>query len=674
MSSSKRSSKFAASVLLVAGQFAGVAYAGIPLVLDFGGNTADLPRALHVGADDRVYVDISTGAGAGCGTFALDANGSLLVSFADRGRLQLPSPPATCLTNALVRPDGSIVSFTGSVTLPLFVLGANGAVQSTFPQVATLGYENYYGIAASADGKILVAGGLQGPHVPGNVAWLVRRFNVDGSLDNSFASGRLQLSISGSSGASETARHSVALPDGKLLVSGNSDGNSVLLRLNADGSSDATFGLNGQVEFPGGTALLDVDSTGRAYLQTGAGGFTRINTAGSVDATYQPQTSLPDVVLTGAKLDSADRLVVFGIQLGGSTPTGYIARYTTAGALDATFGTGGTILADLVTSPDSLTYSDFSCVGGVQSNDRIVFACNGQVGSDAGQTDTNLVMWRYNLDGSPDLTFGASQENSDVYPDNFTFSAKSAPYGTALVESGPVTITGINSKARFSTFSTHVEVSFGCTGIYITPDVNTTIQPGQHFCLRGDASSTPLGVANYDVTVGGRTATFTITSTNQPADVVPDAFSFTNKTDVALSSVVTSSPAQISGINGRAPVTVNGGTFSIGCVEANYGAMPAQVTSGQTVCVRHTSSSLNSSSVATTLTVGGQSATFTSTTLAAPTPPPPTSGPPADSGASSGGGGSMDGTFLMLLALVAGISGAARWRVVPAPQERRPIA
>ncbi|MGQ0700370.1 MAG: choice-of-anchor Q domain-containing protein [Panacagrimonas sp.] len=97
-------------------------------------------------------------------------------------------------------------------------------------------------------------------------------------------------------------------------------------------------------------------------------------------------------------------------------------------------------------------------------------------------------------------------------------------------------------------------------------------------------------------------------------DTAPDAFSFTDQTGVPLNSQRTSDIVTITGINTPAPISVVGGQFSIGCT-GTFTATATTISSGQTVCVRHTSSSLGSTATNTTLTVGGVSDTFTSTTV-----------------------------------------------------------
>jgi hypothetical protein len=99
-------------------------------------------------------------------------------------------------------------------------------------------------------------------------------------------------------------------------------------------------------------------------------------------------------------------------------------------------------------------------------------------------------------------------------------------------------------------------------------------------------------------------------------DTAPTAFSFTDQTGVAKSTAVTSAAITIAGINAAATIAVTGGTYQIG--SGSFTSTAGTVTTGQTVKVKHTSSSTGNTAVNTTLTVGGVSDIFTSTTVADP--------------------------------------------------------
>lgn len=108
----------------------------------------------------------------------------------------------------------------------------------------------------------------------------------------------------------------------------------------------------------------------------------------------------------------------------------------------------------------------------------------------------------------------------------------------------------------------------------------------------------------------GRTAT---------VDNIPNAFTFTDQTNVPVSTTRTSNTITVSGMDtgASATVTVTGGTYSKN--SGGYTSASGTAQNNDTFSVRHTSSSSNSTAVNTTLDINGVSDTFTSTTEAAAT-------------------------------------------------------
>jgi VWFA-related protein len=135
------------------------------------------------------------------------------------------------------------------------------------------------------------------------------------------------------------------------------------------------------------------------------------------------------------------------------------------------------------------------------------------------------------------------------------------------------------------------------------------------------------------VTVAGQAAPANITFGR--CDTTPDPFDFANKKNVTPNATITSSPVAISGITGPAQISVTAGEYSIGCGSASFRSSNSMISNGDSVCVRHTASSLFSTETLTTLTVGGVSGTFKSTTKAEPPP-------------NSGGGGAIGVVELLL--------------------------
>ena len=139
------------------------------------------------------------------------------------------------------------------------------------------------------------------------------------------------------------------------------------------------------------------------------------------------------------------------------------------------------------------------------------------------------------------------------------------------------------------------------------------LAPGK-YCVRVTASDAGGVASAFSNTANGMVTTII------PPDTTPDAFTFLDAKGVPLSTVQTSAPITVAGITAAAPISVTGGTYSVGCGTV-YGSAAGTVTNGQTVCLRHTSSATVATVTNTVLNIGGVTGVFMSTTVAAPNPP-----------------------------------------------------
>jgi uncharacterized delta-60 repeat protein len=177
-----------------------------------------------------------------------------------------------------------------------------------------------------------------------------RRLFAAGALDTSFSADGKVLTPIGQT--FDLAQAQAVQADGKILIAGSSGGNVAVTRLNANGTLDGTFGpdFDGRVLIDLGgssdTAYdIGVDSLGRIYVSgNGAGGGTvlRLTSNGSLDAGFSGdgKANIPGSFITGLTIQSDNKVVVTGDAPGASFDM-MLARFTTSGALDGTFGSGG---------------------------------------------------------------------------------------------------------------------------------------------------------------------------------------------------------------------------------------------------------------------------------------------------------------------------------------------
>jgi uncharacterized delta-60 repeat protein len=278
------------------------------------------------------------------------------------------------------------------------------------------------GVAVQPDGKIVVLGTARAytddGRMTSNIA--VARLTVTGQLDGTFGVGGRQTVDFGSAGDVATA---IALQasDGKIVVAGYSEQpdtglDFALARLSATGQLDSGFG-------DGGRQVLDFGRSDKASAVVVQGdgkivvaGFTNRSDPGSNDfavarltATGQLDGGFGDggrqVLDFGPSSDLATcvalqpdgRIVVAGVSYQGATQSDdfALARLTSGGRPDGSFGTAGRVTVDFG------SISDYAAAVAVQKDGKIVIGGS----SYQGPTDHDFAVARLTANGGTDTTF-----------------------------------------------------------------------------------------------------------------------------------------------------------------------------------------------------------------------------------------------------------------------------
>jgi hypothetical protein len=207
--------------------------------------------------------------------------------------------------------------------------------------------------------------------------------------------------------------------------------------------------------------------------------------------------------------------------------------------------------------------------------------------------------------------FNAHAMRSDTTPDQFTFADQTNVALNTTITSNSITVSGINAKASISVTGGKFSINGGS---FRTS--STTVSNGNTVRVQQTSSSANSATTNTVLTIGGVKDTFSVTTlANSSLDTTPNAFIFSDQTNVALSAAVTSNAVTVSGINAPAPISVSGGSYSIN--GGAYTTAAGTVSEGNSVTVRLTASAANSVTTNAVLTIGGVSDTFSATTLAA---------------------------------------------------------
>ena len=332
--------------------------------------------------------------------------GDLDTSFGSGGKKTINFGGTDDPRVVLVQPNGRIVVAGGGAAASSFCvvrLRTNGTLDTTFgsggKKVIDFGGddESVFGAALQADGKIVLAG-------DSHLKVAVARLKPNGALDASFEGDGKKVFSWGALGRGQAV---VVAPNGKILLAGFSGpegGNIQVARLKTNGLLDTTFGTGGKaaVDFGGddfGMAMAR-QADGRILVagRSSAAGavVARLRATGTLDPDFDGdgRVTLPGGGSASAVLVQPDRnIVVAGNAMGSGVMT--VTRLTPTGALDLTFGAGGTA------SIDFGSLADLAAGAALQPNGKIVVAGYTQASED-------VAVARLNANGSPDATFGVA--------------------------------------------------------------------------------------------------------------------------------------------------------------------------------------------------------------------------------------------------------------------------
>ena len=227
-------------------------------------------------------------------------------------------------TKMVVLPDNKILVTASTTTAGesrMYRLNANGTIDSSFGTGGSTLIASPDTSAAlvsamnvSADGKIIVVGELASTS---DSRTLISRYSANGTLDTTFGTNGFAFVGPGTSG--NYAATVNVLPDGRLLISGQSDfGTSheiFLTRLSSSGTTDTTFGTNGYIRYAGvGSsvyAVVAVQPDQRILIgyATDQVIINRLNENGSIDSTFGTNGSIT------RRADSGERNIIDLVRL-----------------------------------------------------------------------------------------------------------------------------------------------------------------------------------------------------------------------------------------------------------------------------------------------------------------------------------------------------------------------
>ena len=272
----------------------------------------------------------------------------------------------------------------------------NGTLVDHLSQGSTF----YTASVTQTDGKVVAAGYTwNGTHYD----FALARYNLNGSLDNSFSSDGKQMLGFGSAD-SDIARALVIQNDGKIVVAGTAGSNFKVVRYNTDGSTDNAFNGNGTQTTDIGIAetvnSINIQSSGKILAGDGYW-LTRYNSNGTLDDSFGQSGKLNTNPFKSyqAVIQPDDKIVMVSGGNGGCR----IIRYNPDGSPDNSFGNLGNGVQSGYDFDQGQSYFDARSIA-MQADGKIViggfYFTDYQQGANA-----DFAVLRLNTNGSFDASF-----------------------------------------------------------------------------------------------------------------------------------------------------------------------------------------------------------------------------------------------------------------------------
>lgn len=424
------------------------------LLLDFG--TSSEANALALQNNGKIIVAgvANPGLNADIAIASINPDGTPDYSFSNDGQFVISLNSFQDAANSIaIQPDGRIIvgGHAGYFASPqasyaMLRFNIDGSLDNSFNGNGIIvGYKpvnitEFEGCAVQPDGKIIAVGGTRPQEQ--HIVMALARYNPNGTADNTFSGdGKLDIEF----GSGDQSARAVALqPDGKIVVGGNwTDASGfyfLIVRLNPDGSLDNSFSGDGK-------ALINFEASPYGWL-----GKIAIQPDGKI-------------VAVGLLHFPSERNVDYAV-----------ARLNADGTPDNSFSGDGRVTTDL---------------GGSETPAAVLLAPNGKIvvpGTYQTGNDARFMIVQYNADGTLDHSF-----NGQGWVITNTDGNAGVASG-ALQPDGKIIAAGIyNTGARFTamryTSNGLLDNSFSGDGIFISDVVGSVydmaLQPNGKIILAG---------------------------------------------------------------------------------------------------------------------------------------------------------------------------------------------
>jgi uncharacterized delta-60 repeat protein len=504
-------------------------------------------NAIALEADGKIMLggDLRSYNGTGVGSIVrINSDGTRVVTFNTATGLNGLVNTIVAQSDGKIVVGGDFTTYKGESEKYITRINSDGTKDTAF--TSGTGFDNAVNaVALQPDGKIIV-GGRFTTYKDATENRIIR-LNSDGTKDASFTTG------TGFTGGFSPSVETIAVQDdGKIIVGGrftayNGETANRIVRLNSDGTKDATFTIGTGFNNTVFTILMQTDGkiiVGGIYASyngVAASRIIRLNNDGTKDATFSTGTGFNGTINTIALQPDGKMMLGGSFTAYDGATANQIIRLNSDGTQDTTFNTGtGFEGAGFVSSVESIA---------LESDGKIIVG--GRFSTYQDITANGII--RLNSDGTKDTSFSTGTDFNNTFNGVNAIALKSD--GKILVGGNFTTyndsaasayLIGLNSLACPAFTPTFTQVAPICSGAILAalPTTSTNEISGTWLPeLNNLATTTYI----FTPTAGQCATTATMTITVNP-NVTP---TFTQVEPICSGATLAALPtSSTNGING----------------------------------------------------------------------------------------------------------------------------
>jgi len=378
-----------------------------------------------------------------------NTDGSLDTSFGNGGEAITTFPTITRIdgSSVVVTPGGQIVALSSDNVSNHFELArynSNGSLDTTFGQGgqvityvpnAAAESQMFDRLLQQPDGELLVTSSAGGVSVSNGSTWDLYDFNANGTPNTSFGSqGLVTTPVAGASTTAALYYNAGPTNDGQIILTGSTlqtGAPTTLVRYNANGSLDSTFGVGGIAQslltnFSANAEVIDaygrIVITGYNFTSSHVSELVRCNDNGTLDSSFGNGGVVTETF--GSTYDSGNGVAIYP-----TAGTPYDGDIVQAGG----FGGNGTIFVARYLAQATSPY----------------FIVTGPTSVTAGSAATFTISV-LNPDGSADTNYSGtvhitSSDPQASLPANFTLTGGTATFTVTLKTAGVQSLTATDT-------------------------------------------------------------------------------------------------------------------------------------------------------------------------------------------------------------------------------------